>query len=614
MEDEFAALLSESLRQHQERHNQDEQQQSFLQEEPWFTHLQRLKWLDCDSFVAPVLAHVLQSALSNQVRETIVDEFDRDDFHQALEHWKDSILLPWTLALVGTYNEQNQQQQHWTLWLHGLVADCLVKCRMTQLFDILRDYPDSQPAIQELGILLRATQLYSEFLSALITSLCQRLLHPGASTSQIIDVYINTIKFLRHVDPSDRLLQQVAEPVRTYLRGRPDTVRCIITNLTDQGADLYQELRKHGPLEDSNNDDNNKEEEDEDEEPPGMDWMPPPALREERVTFFEGKSRKLDILSILVSIYGSKELFVDEYRIMLADKLLSNLDYNTDAQVHTLELLKLRFGDVSMRQCEIMVKDTDDSKRIVTNIQSTLKSKGKNRVVDAAIISHIFWPSILQQEPMQHHPRIQAELDAFSAEYGQLKNPRRLVWYNQLGTVQLDLDVWEAGVLKTKQVTCLPLMATLISYFEDKTVWTAEELCNVIGIPETLVQKRMQFWLNHRVVVLQSNAYHLASAQQWSEEDSMLLTMEGDEDPESAIGGNDEAEQDDVLTSYVIGMLKRYKELPLSRIHDMLKLFAHGSDHAYNKTPRQLTVLLQRLCRDERLECGPTGMYKLVEK
>jgi anaphase-promoting complex subunit 2 len=379
--------------------------------------------------------------------------------------------------------------------------------------------------------------------------------------------------------------------------------------LTDQGADLYQELRKHGPLEDTNN---NDEDEDEDDEPPDMDWMPPPPLREERVTFFEGKSRKLDILSILVSIYGSKELFVDEYRVMLADKLLSNLDYNTDAQVHTLELLKLRFGDASMRQCEIMVKDTDDSKRIVTNIQSTLKSKGKNSVVDAAIISHIFWPSILQQEPMQHHPKIQAELDSFSAEYGQLKNPRRLVWYDQLGTVQLDLDVWEDGVLRTKQVTCLPLMATLISHFEDKTVWTAEELCNIIGIPETLVQKRMQFWLNHRVVILKSNAYHLASSQQWSED--AMLTMGVGEDPESAIGGNDEAEQDDVLTSYVVGMLKRYKELPLSRIHDMLKLFANGSDHAYNKTPRQLTALLQKLCRDERLECGPTGMYKLMEK
>ena len=600
LEPQFHRLLSESL--HQSLHHAEEEDGA------WFKHLQTLRWLHRGNFVAPILASILFHTLETHIQSTLSDQFERDDFYPAMMDWNEQNLVPWTRALFGQTQQQQEQLDQWLAWLNELVPELIVRCRMAQLFEILRDYPDSHPAVHELGtLLLQKKHMHSEFLSSLTTSLCQRLLHPGASTSQIIDVYINTIKLLRHIDPSDRLLQRVAEPVRTYLRGRSDTVRCIITSLTDQDADLYQELRKHGPLDETNKDDNDEDE----EEPPDMDWMPPPPLREERAAFFEGRSRKLDILSILVSIYGSKELFVDEYRIMLADKLLSNLDYNTDAQVHTLELLKLRFGDASMRQCEIMIKDTDDSKRVVTNIHSTLRSKGESCVVDATIISHIFWPSILQQEPMQHHPRIQAELDVFSAEYGQLKNPRRLVWYNQLGTVELELDVWEGDVLKTKQVTCLPLMATLISYFEDKTTWTAEELCNAIGIPETLVQKRMQFWLNHRVVVLKSNTYYLASAQEWSED-----IME-DEDLESTlctIGGSDEAEQDDVLTSYVIGMLKRYKELPLTRIHEMLKLFANGSDHAYNKTPRQLTVLLQKLCRDDRLECGPTGTYKLVEK
>jgi len=308
---------------------------------------------------------------------------------------------------------------------------------------------------------------------------------------------------------------------------------------------------------------------------------------------------------------------------MLADKLLANLDYNTDKELHTLELLKLRFGDASMRQCEIMIKDTDDSKRIVTNIQSTLRQKQQGgSVVDAAIISHIFWPSILQQDAIQHHPRIQAELDAFSTEYGQLKNPRRLVWYNQLGTVQLELDVLEAdGVVRTKEVSCAPLQATLISYFEESSTRTAEELAQLIAIPVTLVQKRMQFWLNHRVVVvlLQQSVsgggiYQLASAQQWSDESDVVPDDDG-ESP-SGFGGNNDAEQDDVFASYIVGMLKRYKELPLHRIHEMLKMFANsgGSDHAYNKTPRQLSSLLQKLSKDGKLECGPTGLYKLVEK
>ena len=40
-----------------------------------------------------------------------------------------------------------------------------------------------------------------------------------------------------------------------------------------------------------------------------------------------------DILSMLVQIYGSKELFVTEYRFILAEKLLKKVDYDTDKEV-----------------------------------------------------------------------------------------------------------------------------------------------------------------------------------------------------------------------------------------------------------------------------------------
>ena len=55
-----------------------------------------------------------------------------------------------------------------------------------------------------------------------------------------------------------------------------------------------------------------------------------------------------------------QELFVTEYRFMLADKLVNNLAYDTNKEVQNLELLKLRFGESSMHQCEIMVKKKYD--------------------------------------------------------------------------------------------------------------------------------------------------------------------------------------------------------------------------------------------------------------
>jgi anaphase-promoting complex subunit 2 len=110
-------------------------------------------------------------------------------------------------------------------------------------------------------------------------------------------------------------------------------------------------------------------------------------------------------------------------------------------------------------------------------------------VVDAAIVSHIFWPA-LQKEQLKHHPHIQAGLDEFSEEYGKLKNPRRLIWLNQLGNMELELDVVEKGQTVTRTFSCSPLLATRISHFEDREQWTVDDLSNETGVAEHVIQKK----------------------------------------------------------------------------------------------------------------------------
>ena len=52
-----------------------------------------------------------------------------------------------------------------------------------------------------------------------------------------------------------------------------------------------------------------------------------------------------------------------------------------------LELLKIRFGETSLHECEIMLRDVDDSKRV--------NSKGiKTEILTATIISQVFWPQL----------------------------------------------------------------------------------------------------------------------------------------------------------------------------------------------------------------------------
>lgn len=73
---------------------------------------------------------------------------------------------------------------------------------------------------------------------------------------------------------------------------------------------------------------------------------------------------------MVVDIYGSKEIFVNEYRTLLADRLLSQLDFSPEKEIRNLELLKLRFGESLLHTCGVMLKDISDSKRINTHIRN----------------------------------------------------------------------------------------------------------------------------------------------------------------------------------------------------------------------------------------------------
>jgi len=125
--------------------------------------------------------------------------------------------FPWVLALALALALALVADPAWETWLEESVIREFCHCRMRELFDLVADYPDSHLAVMELGPALVKTQLHEEF-KLIFVSVCCVLVRPGANTSQIIDVYINTINVLRYIDPSDRLLQQVAQPVGMYPR------------------------------------------------------------------------------------------------------------------------------------------------------------------------------------------------------------------------------------------------------------------------------------------------------------------------------------------------------------------------------------------------------------
>jgi hypothetical protein len=130
--------------------------------------------------------------------------------------------------------------------LHG----CTAGARSEAIFDLVRDFPDSRPALEDIRDGLAGCggaaceELQASFVGRLVTTLGARVLHPGVPTSSIVEVFLSAVRACRLIDSSGTLAALACEPTRAYLRARPDTVRCIIASLTeDTDSALHAELQ-----------------------------------------------------------------------------------------------------------------------------------------------------------------------------------------------------------------------------------------------------------------------------------------------------------------------------------------------------------------------------------
>jgi len=57
------------------------------------------------------------------------------------------------------------------------------------------------------------------------------------------------------------------------------------------------------------------------------------------------------VVSMLIGIYGGPLLFMEEYKRMLADRLLAKEEYDCVREIRTLELLKIRCVGGGWRVC-----------------------------------------------------------------------------------------------------------------------------------------------------------------------------------------------------------------------------------------------------------------------
>lgn len=71
----------------------------------------------------------------------------------------------------------------------------------------------------------------------------KRLLIPGVITQSILNQYINMLKVLQILDPQGMIFEKITVPIKNYLLKRNDTLRCIISHLTDD-IENYSKLTR----------------------------------------------------------------------------------------------------------------------------------------------------------------------------------------------------------------------------------------------------------------------------------------------------------------------------------------------------------------------------------
>ncbi|CEL05474.1 hypothetical protein ASPCAL06592 [Aspergillus calidoustus] len=514
--------------------------------------------------------------------------------------------------------------------------------RIGELFDVIVEWPASSGAIEDLRHFTTHPAARHHLTHSFAAVLNRRLLHPGASTVEILQVYISIIRSFNLLDPKGVLLDRIARPIRRYLRDRDDTVKAIVGGLLADPADtdgrtaspssetlveLSAELSK--AHQNSLRADTGELDWDD------MNWMPDPvdAAPDYR------KSKSSDVIGSLISLFESKETFVREMQNMLAERLLQKrADFEQEMSV--LELLKLRFGDNALQACEVMLRDIFDSRRVdavVRNDQGMVTSTAQeNDTPDlhAKILSHFFWPEI-QGQQFKVPEEITQLQQRYSEGFESLKQSRKLTWLNGLGQVTVELDLEDRVFVEEVTTWQATVIYAFNSPSNDSVTRTTAELASQLEMSPVLVRSACLFWVSRRILAeVQRDTFRvletlptknvasddnaaptgLSSNLSGTGETSNAETAAANAAAAAAAAARESAEaaameKMNLYWQFIVGMLTNQGAMPLQGIVMMLKIAVPGGFPFSNE---ELREFLAGMVSRGKLEIVSGGNYKLV--
>lgn len=351
-----------------------------------------------------------------------------------------------------------------------------------------------------------------------------------------------------------------------------------------------------------------------------MNWVPDPVDAGPEFR----RSKGLDVVGSLISLWDSKEVWTKEVQAVLASRLLGTGEWIFDKEVRTIELLKLRFGETAMQGCDVMLKDIADSKRADTHIRSGegLRGEGLDEEGDAPelhtkILSRLFWPT-LKEEEFKLPEEIHVLQQRYEVGFEKLKTKRKLTWIHSVGTVDVELEL-EDRIVQVPDATTWQA-AVIYEFDENKggAEWTVKDLAERLDMDEGLTKRAIAFWSSKEVLRDSGNGIFVVieSMAEYEEIIDQQVGIRGVEasasDMDRGMGSGmdngmqgvddeiseEKKEMQKVVTPFIEAMLTNGGPKPLDQISMVLTMLVAG----FNWGAEELTEFLNTMRAEAKLE------------
>ncbi|KAE9551159.1 hypothetical protein FO519_005629 [Halicephalobus sp. NKZ332] len=355
--------------------------------------------------------------------------------------------------------------------------------RVYELF--VENYPYSKRSVYQLMKAMQSLQWYGreKLISMLIKEVKRKLLKMGVTTKAILTAYANVVECLTYFDPSSVLVHKVCEVIREYVTTRPETMKTIIRFITAErpgesdgksGALILSEKHMEAvndeyilAIEETSKNSWDK-------------WMPDPydANPNESRLF----RQSADVFSMLVMIYGSKEMFVKEYRDFLAERLKINGWAILEHERTYINMMKNRFHDGELTSCDVMLRDIEHSRDI---------SSEQLQNLDIRVISDVFWPTS-RDIKVPEIPMLENIKKDYEKYFEKQKMHRKLRWFSSYGGyVKMNVGIGEKQV----EIQVDMLQYSVIVMFLEQTTYTFDEIKANIELSNKELNEVIDWWV-----------------------------------------------------------------------------------------------------------------------